>query len=517
MRNFLTLIFVLAGVYLAGIPQTPAIIRSTGIPPLVDIPIGDVNPGTSGPGLTDRDADHGVVAMNSQRDIAVAFHTSRNELGTIGTRKQVEVAYYDYKSNETWEHVGTFIVGTLDWDPLTLNQNFVKCERPDIVAVDDKFFVVWTRRYHSSTHQNEPAVLECAWLEETGNPSDPVKVWSNSIGGFGLGFELDAHGGNSEFFVRECAGVVDAVALTDPVEQYKVAVVYPHQFDFSAPPADETRKFEMRVVTCTFDDSLKAISKVGPQTLHSSFAFNGAGAPPGILAPGMILPDLAPSSEYLAFWAVHERQQLVDLGSGEKPDGRIKLEYWQNVGGTWTLEAAKTFKSSPGETYWRRRPMVSSFPDGSQKHLATLAFFELNSNPGPGENQTANVRFEEWEYANGSLVAHPVTVVDWPNTSTHWDDRPVPLQGRTSPYVRRCFATRDDITTSADTIKLMSFDDITTPAQLNSMDYTDYIGLKRPSAAYHFEPNHPYPDYIAYTWEKTETLTSPKRVWIGVK
>ncbi len=161
--------------------------------------------------------------------------------------------------------------------------------------------------------------------------------------------------------------------------------------------------------------------------------------------------------------------------------------------------------------------MISSFPDGSQKNLVTLAFSELDSDPAPSDNQTANVRFEEWEYLNGSLSLHATTIVDWPNTSIHWDDRPVPLQGRTSPYIRRCFATRDDLTTSTDTIKLMSFDDITIPAQLNSLDYTEYIGLKRPAAAYHFESGHAYPDYIAYTWEKTSTLNGPKRVWIGVK
>ena len=118
-----------------------------------------------------RDADHATVAMNSNLDIAVAYHSDRTDAGS--DLKQVEVAYYEYQGwgpggTDSWEHVATKVVGSIYHNPIqTLPSGPVKCERPDIIAVGTRFFVVWTRRYQGTTTalEHHPAVLECAWIE----------------------------------------------------------------------------------------------------------------------------------------------------------------------------------------------------------------------------------------------------------------------------------------------------------------------------------------------------------------
>jgi len=160
-----------------------------------------------GAGPTDRDADHATVAMNSERDIVVAFQTSRPDITGFGNMKQVEFAYYEWQSGDTWDFVKTEVVGSTGHNPIGLNQSVVRCERPDIIAVDDKFFIVWTRRYQASGDPNEPAVLECAWIDKVA-PGN-VQVLNNGLAS-GQGVILDMHVpaiGSRKFWVKDCAGV----------------------------------------------------------------------------------------------------------------------------------------------------------------------------------------------------------------------------------------------------------------------------------------------------------------------
>jgi len=184
-------------------------------------------------GSPNRAADHATVAMNSNKDILVAFHTVRDwtlpgELlpppgspNYLGGLKQVEIAFFDYdesSSVDKWNHVETRILGGMEHMPISVfSQRIIKCERPDVVAVGDKFFVVWTRRYSSASdfagQENEPAVLECAWIE-IDNGAMVVHGTDSPVAGPGLGFILDSHlpGGSHDFHIRECAGVADAHA-----------------------------------------------------------------------------------------------------------------------------------------------------------------------------------------------------------------------------------------------------------------------------------------------------------------
>lgn len=55
-------------------------------------------------GLADRKADHAAVATNSEGDVLVAFHSTRDDFnGNLPTLKQVEIALLTYDdSTQTW-------------------------------------------------------------------------------------------------------------------------------------------------------------------------------------------------------------------------------------------------------------------------------------------------------------------------------------------------------------------------------------------------------------------------------
>jgi len=234
--RLLSIFLVLATSLLCGLPQTSI---QRGMPAgTKEIPLAINGLGLpSSVGLADRDADHATVAMNADLDIAVAFHTSRPDIMGNGNMKQVEVAYYEHQTGDTWTYVDTVLVGSIDYHPIPfLPQQIVKCERPDIIAVGNRFFVTWTRRYDKTFagQSHEPAVLECAWIEKGVGPS--ISVIGYSALSPGRGFQLAAHvpGGtpSQRFEIRDCAGVPDAVVLNDsslPAGRIKVGVVYPHK------------------------------------------------------------------------------------------------------------------------------------------------------------------------------------------------------------------------------------------------------------------------------------------------
>lgn len=485
-----------------------------------------------GVGLSSRDADHGTVAMNDERDIVVAFHTSRtaedlpdpNTVLWAGKMKQVEIAYFDYQvisGVETWVHLDTKIIGSVEASSVSgTTQVLVKCERPDVIAVGNKFFVVWTRRYESqiSGQANEPAVMECAWVEESGLTSDPILVHGQISNG--RGFELDKHiPSTNPFEVLECGGVPDAVQLIDPLEPNKleVAVVYPRQTLFGTGP-NSSREFELNIVTCRFEPSSGQITKISDYPpIELTVPFNGLASPGGNTA-GLILPDVAPSPDKNAFWLIYERQKMKPTTLfGNRPDGRIRLEYFQhdpNVGppsGTWESIASKTFKGSMDEWSWKRRPMISSYTKDGTDVIASIAYFTTTS-MDDAEDTSVNVVYEDWALESGGLVSPPTYSGTtppifslWPNSSQAWDDRPLPLIGRSSPPIRRCFATRAASPSGAASppSNLVVFDPIY-PATFTTLDEDDQTisGIRRPAASYHFHSGATDPDYFAVTWEK---------------
>lgn len=425
-------------------PATPALeVELATVPP---------NPQNSA-GLSSRDADHATVAMNGDLDVAVAFHSSRTDVGP--GLKQVEVAYYRYLGwgpggQDKWEHIGTKIVGSVFHAPIaTLPFGPVKCERPDIIAVDDMFFVVWTRRYEGSSTQLEhhPAVLECSWIELNSQATDFIV---HDSGTPGLGYELQAHvpigTAGERFEVLDCAGVADAVALVpgvSPTTKLKVAVAYPHQSTFpnlNLPEAQHQRIFDLRLVTCEFDTATASLSKSTPTSLNANVQFHGPKGLNMTTTAGLILPDLAPSSDPESFWIAAEGQVMT---GAQIPHGIIKLQYWGAQDGTWQVLASKSFLSTGAPFQSRRRPSLSSYPASSPQggtQTVSIAFNQADSSPLPGD-PSLNVIHEEWSYSSGTIApTSPVTMNAWLNSTLVDDQKPVALRGRGgSSAVRRAY------------------------------------------------------------------------------
>jgi len=451
--------------------------------------------------------------MNSERDIVVAFQTSRPDITGFGDMKQVEFAYYEWKSGDTWDFVRTEVIGSTGHNPISgLNQNIVRCERPDVIAVEDKFFVVWTRRYQASGDPNEPAVLECAWIDKV-SPGN-IQVFNNG-GPSGLGFKLDAHVptmGGRGFWVKDCAGVPDAVALSDSnllAGSFKAGVAYPHETDGFTSGSNGDRKFTNRFITCTLDASGSLTP--GPHNdLQENIPFNGATAPNGGSSAGLILPDLAPSIEDNAFWLTAETQTMA-LGL---PHGKIRLQYWQQdvSTGIWELQASKTYKSPSFpylKPYVRRRPNVSAYPELGLNPTVTLAFNKLDPNPGVGGDGTVNVILDAVEYDGSGFVVPAGSQAIWPNDPGFDDGKPVPLRGKTGAPVPSCYADRVSLASP-------STCDIVTNG-LTVLDTNPHDSVGRPAASYHFHPGAANPDYAVATWEKVITAGGSRVIWIGVE
>ena len=493
---------IILALVFSGIPQVqyPNFARASPIQ-LGKVPLDTTDPNAS----PTRDYDHATVAINSDRDIVVAFHSSRTDISI--KMKQVEIAYYQWQVGDTWLHKGTKVLGATTFNPLQLQGSDFKCERPDVVAVDDKFFVVWTRRYENvSGHPNQPAVMECAWVDLDSSPSQNIRIHQNGLS-LGQGVELDAHAVGNDFWVKECGGVPDAVPLKDTGSPYKVAVVYAHQTQFSG--ATLNRKFQLRVVTCELNSTTFAVTKgtAQPQgVLVPQIQFNGISSASGS-SGGLILPEVAVSSEDNAFWLAAERQ--IEVGAAKDPEGKIYLGYWKFESGAWTEKATRTYQSAiSGDAYSRRRPMISAYPEAGQNDIVALTFNKIDLRQPPVLT-SKDVIYKQVEYdPSGSLGTPTTAIPQWPNSTTHDDLKPSPIQGRSTAAMARAYAGRSQVGgTTQDLIN----------NQGTVVDTSVHITGARPALSYYYEPSSASPDYTAITWEKKLTSGGQLQVWVGVE
>jgi len=482
---------------LGGIPQP----QGSNLTRVAPISLQQVPLASSGP--ANRNYDHATVAMNSDRDIIVAFHSTINS-----SLKQVEIACYEYQPGDTWNYMGTEIVGGTGHDPLQLvSPDSVKCERPDVVAVGDRFFVVWTRRYQGVTnHLNEPAVLECAWVDLSGGS---IAIKRNAMPQ-GQGVELDAHdlslGSTHDFWVRECGGVPDAVPLNDPNNPYSVAVVYPHQKQFSIPQQSEDRTFELRVVTCVYDDALGSVTPGSVELLVPTIQFNGQSSPnPGASSGGLILPEVAPSLQEGAFWLAAERQ--IEVGTPVAIEGKIYLGYWKWEADVWTEKASRTYQTgTTGLTYYRRRPMISAYPELGQSPTVGLAFNKIDVS---GATPNIDVIYKQVTYDPTGGFNNVLAFPHWPNSTGVDDHKPASVMGRVAASLAVAYAGRTPGQGGASS-DLINNNGIV-------IDTSPHITNSRPGLAYQYYSGATDPDYVAVCWEKTMTQNGQLVVWLGVE
>lgn len=295
-------------------------------------------------GLGSRNADHATVAINSNLDIFVVYQTARLDTNPSWDLKQVEGQLYEWNGSNSWSRVGVMLLGDIDYDVIPTTQPKVRCERPDVTAIGERFFVTWTRRYSRNfdpagstpPFEEEPAVLEGTWIQKEAGTGWTVY----DSGSPGLGIELDRDSSSRHFWIRECSGVPDVVALTQDSSTglARVGIAYPHQYDFGdwAPPPsqpDGSRECDLRFITCTITGTANAtITKdANPFALKQAIKFSGTGTDDS----GFILPDLAPSAPSLEnsilaprFVMAYEEQFHVGPLAGDV-DGRIRVAQWE--------------------------------------------------------------------------------------------------------------------------------------------------------------------------------------------
>ena len=466
------------------------------------------------------------MAINDNLDILVTYMADRTDKAVVPGLQQVEVSFFEYVATDTWEHRETQLVGSIDYNPLSLGGAglLVRCDYPDVIAVRDKFFVVWTRTYHASTTgaDHEPSILECAWIDIV--PGSPNKVMEITAvaGSPGRGFPLHTHQqGGLDYFTLECEGVADAVPLTvaaDPLTLYRAAVVYPHQETFyDEPPGSTTRSFDLRMIACTFDTSVipRTITPdLAPTVLKANMPFNGDNNTVGVL-----LPDAAPSGEDNAFWVTAEAQ--VELASGEL-EGIIGVGYWKYEFGGWNNQSFQSFRSPAGSNFLRRRPMITSYPEGAGTQRATLTYGIIDPDAvlALGKDTSANTELRSLNVTGGTMSVVPYGS-DWPNTSALNVGKSVVASGRSSAGIRFCLADEAGVDNPLLPIP---------PCQLQAWNQTDGTmetlvsfpppgPLGRPAVDYVFDtdPLNLSPDYLAVTWEQINPGTSdPLRVHLGV-
>ncbi len=324
-------------------------------------------------GNATRVADHAVVAMNNDKDILVAYDTNRPDLGQ--NTSQIEVAMFHWTGTDTWDYKGNLLLGDAHVDTLRRGVSFVRCERPDVVAASNSFLVHWTRRYTTLT--NHPTSQECAWVQWD-QASQTFKAYTNQPPASGQGFVFDFDGLNGiNLWVKECAGVPDAVLLDDSTALLTVGIVYLHQKHFSG-GTPLTRDFQMRFATTTFDSANPGLpfTATAPVELITTLRFDG----PDNDAAGLILPEVAEGSTKDRFILAYEEQIETAPGSGSY-FGRIVLHRMDWVGGVWSSQQSHTFGSATGTPLSRRRPMIDAYRASSLaagKELVSIAFNRIN-------------------------------------------------------------------------------------------------------------------------------------------
>lgn len=470
-------------------------------------------------GEIDRKADHAVVAINSAGDVLEVCHTDRNTYAPPLLLKQVEFAFFEFAAGpDRWTLLDQKVIGSVNHSPLLqfYPQVNVKCERPDVVAVGDWFFAVWTRIYDRNgdggilyglpgDQTKEPAVLECAWIKKSGGTT---QVYTNGLPA-GLGFELDRDISGGNFWARECAGCPDAVVLSNPPGgPWTVGVVYPHQTKFGdfneqtgSPGGDSKRRFELRFLLCTINSAgvisvthcPPIVPSVAGQPL-SGIRFDGPAD-----AAGLILPDVAPGSVPWRFGLAYEEQ----FSTSAVTSGRIQLQTWDATDATGLVMLESHSFGDLTTPAFMRRANISSYPSAFPgEDVFAIAF----GRKVPGGD--ADVIYEEWSLTNG---AHQIS---W-NPGLGWDNdgddrKPVPLLGRQlSPttHFGRSYADRAVSPTACDLLKYDLASD--TRVQINTFD-----GLQRPAAAYLFDGVN---DNVALTWEQGVAGQTFTRVWLRME
>lgn len=378
--------------------------NSFGTTHTIELPISDF-PAIANP---NRAADHATVAINSNKDIFVAYHTTRSLDGA--QYNQAEGVFIDYNSDTNdWkipdeEDVYTLGIPEAASCPTAGYFPYASCDKPDVVAVGDRFLVVWTRFWKHEIDADIIAWIEAAWLWKE---NDKVEYSPSSIE-HGRGSIVHSR---DYFSVGISRGVPDAVALEfdENTEFYKGGVVYVEQTT-ETPPLRFNINFSEIMVT----GSINSYSDYGSVVSDIPFYLSGSQSHE-YLTKGYILPDVVKSrSGRLAL--VHEMCENV---SGD-PLYLIRLHILDR-GINWLSLDYLEFETN--STYIHRRPNISSDPQETTGDRVSVAWYNREIDNLLAEK---NVDYRHVVVSYDESVSYRVTNLAYPNGQYENNIRPVP-------------------------------------------------------------------------------------------
>jgi hypothetical protein len=423
------------------------------------------------------ESDHGVVAFNDSNDLCVAFQTRSNYPDGPW---QVEAVVLEYMGEGQWDcpsRSSVLVLGSPQGVLPSADQE--ECKKPDIVAIGDDFFVVWTRLDQSDLQTNpaRTGIIECASIRKDSSG------WTLDTSSAGVGFPLDS------LVVPGRAGCMPALARLDQSSPYSIGVVYTSETARSI----GTIEFEYSVQFLGVNPN-DLTSFTGPHSLVDDVPFDWNASD----LSGRILPDAVGDDDgnLVVIW-----EALEDDGTGTNSRlGSIHIASFSDP--TAGLPSTSPPLDGRQDYQIRRRPNLSTEAGSPNTLLASWGVgFDTTNGNALGDWDTTVLLLDMTNLTAGQPA---VTELPFPNLPNLHHKFPLPaIHGGQST----CFLTEGNYS-------LSFWNGDPSPEPEVSLLTTSTVPATRPSvAAGELEDSR---SILAATWEAPDASSSRDILYIRV-
>lgn len=357
----------------------------------------------------DAQADHAVVAVNTQGDVLVAWSSALHPRPhALSDKRRVEAAFFRRTSTDTWDMYPTQIIGESDeaalpgGNPVFPNGDI--CRKADVVAVGDNFLVAWQRIEDDGTENGQ---IECCYIEVPAT-GDMVPHLADSAG---IGYVLDP-----AVDCRTAGAMVDLAY--DATAATPFFAVYCSRTSLTPLGYGNAYDFDLRGVG--FDFPVPGAPTVYPaQTLRTGIAFDDFA--PTLPYGGRILPDTVFDQFGNVVIALEEFKRGDRVGGGALDEGYIHLERWSMGAGGVLNQLNVQVLSGLNPVNSVRRPNLARLPGNDD---VCLAFGELDIVTNASDIYHYSLVYPD-SVADAAISDHAPNLL--PNIN---EDVPVPFQYR---------------------------------------------------------------------------------------
>ncbi|KAA3607971.1 MAG: hypothetical protein DWQ01_12875 [Planctomycetota bacterium] len=345
------------------------------------------------------DADHAVVAVNSNGDLAVVWQNKSEISGT--SVRRIEALCLSYLGAGRWSLPTTAEVVTLADPTLGLMGGAADdCWKPDLEAVGDHFVATWPR---AVAGDDSLAQMEAVLLQATS--SAPVVLAPAS----GVGFVFDPQ------LVPGSASVMPDLARMGGFSQVadQTGVVYVHQ----SWQQGSLHEFELRFAFLNFQGA--GFQFEGPFVLDSDIPVDDfhSGGPYG----ARVIPDLVEWQDGSLVTAYGRYAQAAHFGNPQG-EGAIVVQAFDFQSGGVPQMGSRLSLVGSQSLLWQRRPnLATSSVDGED--TVSMVWFEYPD--GGIQFGDADVHYRILDLQNGLQI----TDLAFPNQNGSRDAFPVPVHG----------------------------------------------------------------------------------------